>query len=182
MNTVEFLFYLRSLDIQVYVDGEKFRCNAPEETLTAELRAEIQERKAEIMEFLAATSRTNSHTSKPLVPISRSENLPLSFAQQRLWFLDQLIPNNSFYNVPVAIHLTGALNLAALEQTFNEIVRRHEALRTTFVVVEGQPVQVISPTLKKSLPVIDLQHLPQAEREAQARRLTTQATQHLFNL
>lgn len=182
MKTVEFLSYLRSLDIQVFVDGEKFRCNAPEGTLTAELRAEIQQRKAEIIEFLEATNRTNSHTSTPLVPVSRSENLPLSFAQQRLWFLDQLIPNNPFYNVPVALHLTGSLNLAALEQTFNEIVRRHEALRTTFVVVEGQPVQVINPTLKISLPVIDLRQLAQAEREIQARQLTTQEAQHFFNL
>lgn len=75
MNTVEFLSYLRSLDIQVFVDGEKFRCNAPEGILTAELRVEIQERKAEIIEFLEATNRTNNHSFRPLVPISRSGNL-----------------------------------------------------------------------------------------------------------
>lgn len=104
MKAVEFLSYLRSLDIQIFIDGEKFRCNAPEGTLTAELRAEIQARKAEIIEFLATTHRTHSHTSQPLVCISRSENLSPSFAQQRLWFLDQLVPNNPFYNVPVALH------------------------------------------------------------------------------
>ncbi len=182
MNTVEFLSYLRSLDIQVFVDGEKFRCNAPEGTITAELRAEIQERKAEIIEFLEATNRTNNHSFKPLVPISRSENLPLSFAQQRLWFLDQLIPNNPFYNIPLALNLTGSLNQAALEQTFNEIVRRHEALRTTVVIQSGQPVQVINPTLTITLPIIDLRQLPQAEREIQARQLTTQEAQRPFNL
>ncbi|MHC5730637.1 MAG: condensation domain-containing protein, partial [Nostoc sp.] len=153
---------LRSLDIQVFVDGEKFRCNAPEGTLTAELRAEIQERKAEIIEFLEVTNRTNNHSFRPLVPISRSANLPLSFAQQRLWFLDQLIPNNPFYNIPLALHLIGSLNKAALEQTFNEIVRRHEALRTTVVIEEGQPVQVINPTLTITLPVIDLRQLSPA--------------------
>ncbi|MBG1271675.1 non-ribosomal peptide synthetase [Nostoc sp. WHI] len=182
MNTVEFLSYLRSLDIQVFLDGEKFRCNAPEGTLTAELRAEIQERKAEIIEFLEATNRTNNHSFRPLVPISRSGNLSLSFAQQRLWFLDQLIPNNPFYNIPLALHLTGSLNKAALEQTFNEIVRRHEALRTTVVMQEGQPVQVINPTLTITLPVIDLRQLPQVEREIQARQLTTQEAQRPFNL
>ncbi|MEH2041491.1 amino acid adenylation domain-containing protein [Nostoc sp.] len=182
MNTVEFLTYLRSLDIQVFIDGEKFRCNAPEGIITPELRAEIQERKAEIIEFLEASNRTNNHSFKPLVPISRSGNLPLSFAQQRLWFLDQLIPNNPFYNIPLALHLTGSLKLAALEQTFNEIVQRHEALRTTIVVQKGQPVQVINPTLTIPLPIIDLRQLPQAEREIQARRLTTQEAQRPFNL
>lgn len=182
MNTVEFLSYLRSLDIQVFIEGEKFRCNAPEGVITAELRAEIQQRKTEIVEFLAASNFSNNSTFKPLVPISRSGNIPLSFAQQRLWFLDQLIPNNPFYNIPLALHLTGSLNQAALEQTFNEIVRRHEALRTTFVIQSGQPVQVINPTLTIPLTVIDLRQSPQAEREIQARRLTTQEAQRPFNL
>ncbi|GAB1542981.1 hypothetical protein NUACC21_56550 [Scytonema sp. NUACC21] len=182
MQTVEFLSYLRSLDIQVFVDGERLRCNAPEGTLTAELRAEIQERKAEIIDFLKVANNTNSYASTPIISISRDGNLPLSFAQQRLWFLDQLIPNNPFYNVPAAFHLLGSLNLAALEQTFNEIVRRHEALRTSFVMVEGKPVQVVHPTLKISLPVIDLRSLPQAERKTQALLLTTQEAQLPFKL
>ncbi|MEH2415117.1 amino acid adenylation domain-containing protein [Nostoc sp.] len=182
MNIVEFLSYLRSLDIQVFIDGKKFRCNAPEGTLTTELRAKIQERKAEIIEFLEATNPTNNHSFRPLIPISRSENLPLSFAQQRLWFLDQLIPNNPFYNIPLALNLTGSLNQAALWQTFNEIVRRHEVLRTTVVIHSDQPVQVINPTLTITLPVIDLRQLPQAEREIQARRLTIQEAQRHFNL
>ena len=66
----------------------------------------------------------------PLVASQRTEALPLSFAQQRLWFLDQLEPNSAFYNIPAAVRLSGPLNLAALERTFTEIVRRHEALRT----------------------------------------------------
>lgn len=164
------------------MEGERLRCNAPEGILTPELRAEIQKRKAEIIEFLKAANYTNTYSFTPLVHISRTETLPLSFAQQRLWFLDQLVPNNPFYNVPAALRLTGLLNLTALEQTFNEIVRRHEALRTTFVIVEGQPVQVIAPSSKVSLPVIDLRQLPQVERETEARRLTTQEAQRPFNL
>ena len=182
MKTVEFLSYLRGLDIQVFVEGERLRCNAPEGTLTPELRAEIQERKAEIISFLIAANRTTNNTSRPLVPISRDGTLPLSFAQQRLWFLDQLVPNNAFYNTPAALRLTGSLNLAALEETFNEIVRRHEALRTTFVTVEGQPVQAIASTLTIPLPVIDLRELSKAEREKEARRLTTQEAQRPFDL
>jgi hypothetical protein len=190
VKIVEFLSYLRSLDIQVFVESDRntppeeirLHCNAPEGSLTAELRTEIQQRKAEIISFLRVANRTTSHTSTPLLPISRDRTLPVSFAQQRLWFLDQLIPNNAFYNTPAALCLTGSLNLAALEQTFNEIVRRHEALRTTFVTVQGQPVQVITPTLKTSLPVIDLQDFPEAERETEARRLTVQEAQRPFDL
>jgi hypothetical protein len=68
---------------------------------------------------------------------------PASFAQQRLWFIDQLVPGNTFYNVPTALRLTGSLNFSALEQTFHEIVRRHEALRTRFGIVQEQLVQMI---------------------------------------
>jgi amino acid adenylation domain-containing protein len=181
MQTIDFLAYLRSLDIQVFVEGEKFRCNAPEGILTAEMRAEIQARKAEIIAFLAATHH-RQHNFKPLVPTSRSGNISLSFAQQRLWFLDRLMPNHPFYNIPLALNLTGSIDSAALEQTFNEIVRRHEALRTNIVMDSGQPVQVIHPTLTIPLPVIDLQQLQPAEREIQARQLAIEATQQPFNL
>ncbi len=190
MQTIEFLAYLRSLDIQVFIEGEKFRCNAPEGILTAELRAEIQARKPEIIRCLAANNHPHHHNFKPLVPISRSKNLTLSFAQQRLWFLDRLMPNHPFYNIPLALNLTGSLakpplcgiDTTALEQTFNEIVRRHEALRTKIVMESGQPVQLIHPTLTIPLPVIDLQQLPPAEREIRAKQLTIEATQRPFNL
>ncbi|MFB2922991.1 amino acid adenylation domain-containing protein [Aerosakkonema funiforme] len=182
MNIVEFLSQLRSLDIQVFVDSDRIRCNALEGVITPELRVQIQERKAEIISFLKAANSTSKNNTISLVPISRDRNIPLSFAQQRLWFLDRLVPNNPFYNVPAAVRLTGSLNLEALSQTFNEIVRRHEALRTTFVTIEGQPVQVINPALKVSLPIIDLQDLPPGEREKEARRLAAQASQQPFNL
>ncbi|HEY9875967.1 MAG TPA: amino acid adenylation domain-containing protein [Candidatus Obscuribacterales bacterium] len=189
MKTVEFLSYLRSLDINIFIEDGRLRCNAPDGTLTPELRAEISQRKAEIISFLKAANSTNTQSSPSLVPISREKTLPLSFAQQRLWFLDKLVPNNPFYNVPAALRLTGSLNFEALEKTFNEIVRRHEALRTTFVVFEGQPVQVIpaescanAPNLSVSLPVIDLRSLTIADREAEARRLITQEAQRPFDL
>lgn len=107
---------------------------------------------------------------------------PASFGQQRLWFLDRLFPGTSFYNVPTAMRLTGFLDLAALEESFNEIVRRHEILRTTFGTVEGQPVQLIAPHLKISLPLIDLQQLPVSEREAAAQQAIAQELQQPFNL
>jgi amino acid adenylation domain-containing protein len=114
---------------------------------------------------------------------------PASFAQQRLWFLDQLTPGNTIYNVPTAIRLTGSLNLAALEQTFNEIVRRHEALRTTFKELEGQPVQVIpvescanASGLTIPLSVVDLRQFPECDRELQAQQLVAAEIERPFDL
>src|SRR4028119_1940215 len=179
---VEFLSYLRSLDINIFVEGSRLRCNAPEGILTPELRAEISQRKAEIISFLKAANRTSSFTHTPIVPLGREGNLPLSFAQQRLWFLDQLVPNNPFYNVPAALRLTGALNFSALQQTFNEIVRRHEALRTTLAVVSGQPVQRIAAAFHLPINVVDLRNLPKESRQTEANRLTAEEAQRSFNL
>lgn len=107
---------------------------------------------------------------------------PASFAQQRLWFLNQLAPGNPFYNVSTALRLTGSLNLSVLEQTFNEIVRRHETLRTTFVMLEGQLAQIIAPILTLPLPTIDLSTLPSTQREIEARRLAKAEAQRPFDL
>ncbi|MBG1271672.1 non-ribosomal peptide synthetase [Nostoc sp. WHI] len=107
---------------------------------------------------------------------------PASFAQQRLWFLDQLIPGNAIYNVPTVIRLIGSLKLTALEQTFNEIVRRHETLRTTFIVSDGQPLQAIAPNLTIPLSVLNLQRSPADEREVKAKCIVTAEIEHPFDL
>ncbi|MEG4805075.1 amino acid adenylation domain-containing protein [Microcoleus sp. ARI1-B5] len=182
VELVEFLSYLRSLDINIFVEGEILRCNAPEGIITPELRSEISHKKAEIVSFLKAANRTSSFTPTPIVPMGRDGNIPLSFAQQRLWFLDQLVPNNPFYNVPAALRLTGSLNFSALQQTFNEIVRRHEALRTTLAVVSGQPVQRIAAAFHVPINVVDLRNLPKESRQTEANRLTAQEAQRSFNL
>src|SRR5208282_2164859 len=109
-------------------------------------------------------------------------DLPLSFAQQRLWFIDQLDPGNSVYNFPVAVRLKGALNLAALEKSLNEIVRRHEALRTTFSMIDGRPIQTIASTLSIKLPLTDLRELPEAQREAEVQRLVVEEARRPFDL
>ncbi|MBD2360531.1 amino acid adenylation domain-containing protein [Anabaena minutissima FACHB-250] len=118
----------------------------------------------------------------PINPICRSENLPLSFSQQRLWFLTQLQPDSPFYNIFAAIRLQGQLNLAALEQSFNEILRRHEALRTNFQSLEGQPLVVISPEKTLQLPVIDLSELSTTQRETNVRDIIQIEAQNSFDL
>ena len=108
--------------------------------------------------------------------------LPLSFAQQRLWFLDQLAPGNPVYNIPWVMRLAGPLDVAALEAALGEVVRRHEVLRTTFSTVGEKPVQVIAPALVLTLGVTDLRHLPAAERAAEAGRLATEEGRRGFDL
>ena len=89
---------------------------------------------------------------------------PLTFAQQRLWFLDQLQPGNSSYSVPWSIRIEGKLDVAALDRSLNEIVRRHEVLRTTFSVENGEPVQVVHESMRLNLPVLDISDSPDRRR------------------
>jgi hypothetical protein len=111
-----------------------------------------------------------------------TDAFPLSYAQERLWFLDQLQPGTATYNIPVELRLPGPLNVAALTWSFNEIVRRHEILRTTFAMQNGKPVQIVVGELKAALAVIDLQGHPTDEREAIAKRLAREEAQRGFDL
>jgi hypothetical protein len=120
--------------------------------------------------------------SPQLKRVRRDSVLPLSFAQQRLWFLEQLVPGNPFYNIPAAIRLTGQLDFTALQQAFNAIAQRHEALRTNFAKVDGEPAQIISSNVNISLPIVDLQHLPFIERQVVAGQIATEESQRPFNL
>jgi len=108
--------------------------------------------------------------------------LPTSFAQQRLWLVEQLDPGSPLYNMPQTIRLHGLLNLEALRQTLETVVARHETLRTTFATVDGSPVQVVTPKLPVTLPVVDLSDLPDARREATAQQLATEEAQRPFDL
>src|SRR5690606_34010324 len=107
---------------------------------------------------------------------------PASFAQQRLWFLDQLMPGSAFYNLHAAISISSVLNHAALRRAVGEIVARHETLRTRFLAIDGEPKQVVAPELDTELPVVDLRHLPASQREAEALRLATDEARQPFDL
>jgi amino acid adenylation domain-containing protein len=125
-------------------------------------------------------AQTVAETSIPR--LRDRDSVPLSFSQARMWFLDQLEPVNPAYNRPTNIHLAGQLNVPVLEQSLNEIVRRHDILRTSFPAVDGQPIQVIASTLTLTLPLVDLSYLPHNEREIEVQRLATQEAQQRLNL
>ncbi|HSS49714.1 MAG TPA: amino acid adenylation domain-containing protein, partial [Thermoanaerobaculia bacterium] len=117
-----------------------------------------------------------------IVPAPRPDDLPLSFAQERLWFLEQLDPGTSTYNLPMALGLRGNLEAGALRRSLSELVRRHEVLRTRYVILEGRPVQVIDAAGEADLPLIDLQGLAAAARAEEARRLLWQEGGQPFDL
>ncbi|MEA2694752.1 MAG: hypothetical protein QOJ16_4139, partial [Acidobacteriota bacterium] len=118
----------------------------------------------------------------PLVPVPRDGALPLSFAQERLWFLDQLEPESPFYNIAGAVRLDGRLAVPVLASSLAAVVARHESLRTTFTVVAGEPAQRIAPAPDPGLPLVDLAALPEAGREAEALRLAAAEAALPFDL
>jgi amino acid adenylation domain-containing protein len=119
---------------------------------------------------------------RAIAPDRRNELLPLSFSQQRLWFLHQLAPTSAVYHVPGAVRLQGQLNVAALQRSFQEIARRHESLRTNFVVRDGQPMQIVRSDGTLNLSVVDLQYLPPVERESETQQLATALAEQPFDL
>lgn len=123
-----------------------------------------------------ATKADLGITSSSINSVTRERPLPLSFAQARLWFIDQLDPGNSSYNLFAAVRLTGEFNLIILEQCLNEVIRRHEVLRTNFIEVNEQTVQVISPKLTLTIPVIKVQ------QEQQIKKLAIAEANKPFNL
>nr|WP_275900411.1 non-ribosomal peptide synthetase [Pyxidicoccus trucidator] len=139
-----------------------------------------------IAQLAQRIARARVHTAgthaPPLTRAARDSALPLSFAQQRLWFLEQLAPGNTVYNVPSAVRLTGSLDVSALQRAFDDLVRRHESLRTVFQVVNGEPVQVITTRGPDPLHTVDLSSLPETVRDTEARRRALDESQRPFNL
>jgi amino acid adenylation domain-containing protein len=123
-----------------------------------------------------------SITVQPICPLAERSQIPLSLAQQRLWFLYQMDSQSSAYNIPLALQLKGVVDVTLLQQSIAEIVRRHETLRTNFRVVGDTPYQVIAPAVTIPLPIINLQTFSEAEREQEYQRLATLEGNRCFNL
>ncbi|MGA9767772.1 MAG: amino acid adenylation domain-containing protein, partial [Blastocatellia bacterium] len=136
---------------------------------------------AALAENIETVQKTQQRACAPeILPVTGITDLPLSYAQQRLWFLDQFEPGNYAYNMPGAIRLSGRLDVAALERSFNEIVRRHESLRATFKLKDREPVQIVTPAMTLKLDVQDLSS--EAEREAIAFSRASEEAARPFDL
>ncbi|HEU4455947.1 MAG TPA: amino acid adenylation domain-containing protein, partial [Longimicrobium sp.] len=137
---------------------------------------------AGLAEAVSALAGEGGAALPPIVPVARGGALAPSFAQQRLWFLDRLAPGSAAYVVPAALRIRGALDDAALERALAEVVRRHEALRTRFEEIGGEPVQVIDPAAELAVERIDLRALPRSAREAELARLAREDAARPFDL
>lgn len=182
MTAVELLSYLRDQGVAVWAESDRLRYVAKKGIITPDLHDALSRHKAELLVLVRGSA---PHASSLPVLRPRAADLdqpPLSFAQQRLWFLDRLVPGNPFYCESNALRFTVPLSVPELEWSLNEIVRRHESLRTTFDAVNGQPRQIIAPTLYVPLAMIDLRALPPAEREVEAQRLAAEEAQQPFDL
>jgi amino acid adenylation domain-containing protein len=180
-GVMDLLARLRESGGELQLDGDRLRLRVPKGALADDLRAALAARRDEIVDFLRrAQAGDDSPRSRPIRPAPRGGDLPLSFAQERLWFVDQLKPGSAFYNVAFPLWLRGPLDAAALERAFAAVVRRHETLRTTFVARDGRPAQVIAPAAGWSLPVADLSGL--ADPAAEAVRLAAAESALPFDL
>ena len=189
MNSMDFILRLNALGASLSLDGDNLLIKAPRGVLSPELREELKAHKADIHEILRRKAlHQGSAGARPepgaarITRAPRKGDLPLSFAQQRLWFLDQLEPDNAFYTIPVALHLEGPLDVGALERSLQEIVRRHEALRTTFPAAGGQAQQRIAEGLNLPLPVVEVQAGPDEVQDAEVRRLAEEEARRPFSL
>ena len=175
----ELLARLRALDVKVTVDGGGLRCSAPKGVLTPALQEELTRLKPEVIELIkSGGGATGSRPTR----MARTGDVPLSFVQQRLWFLDQLEPGTSTYTIAVRRRLRGPLDETALARALTELVRRHESLRTTFVTRNGEPRQQIAPPEPVAPEIVDLEHVPAADREAVVEAHVQKEVQRPFSL
>jgi aspartate racemase len=182
MTTAELLSSLRQKDVKVWLHGDRVRFNAPPGAITPELRSELSQRKPEILRFLKAAAGTSAEAEAEIERVSRDGRLPLSFSQQRLWFLNQLDPGLSTYNLSDVFQLSGKLNIGALCKALSEIVRRHEVLRTTFPNSDGQAYQKINDPAPVELKQIDLGHLSQSQQQDEFKQLGKEEARRPFDL
>ncbi|TDF41789.1 amino acid adenylation domain-containing protein [Alteromonadaceae bacterium M269] len=162
MSTSQFLKSLMDLNITLWLDGDKLRFRAPAEAMTNEIKQQIKDRKPDLIELLRQQDAVEQIELKP---VERVEPIPLTYAQQRLWFLDQLEPGVPAYNVSDLHPIKLELDIAALQKAVTAVVERHELLRTVFPSTDGIPRQQILPPMDVPLPVIDLTAYPEDEQE-----------------
>jgi amino acid adenylation domain-containing protein len=179
----ELLARLAGLDIRLALDGDRLSVNAPKGAITADLRAELAARKAELKDHLRAHPAPAARRAIPsLVPVPRMASMPVSHTQQRLWFLRQMDPGSSTYNVVNATRLIGPLDVLALERAFDDVVQRHESLRTRFFALDGVPHCAVESEVQAPMQLIDLSEVDPAQRDDRAVQVVLQHARTPFDL
>jgi len=179
-TTRDFLLELDLRDIKLWADGDQLRINAPKGKLTPELVADLQRRKADLLSILRRT-QAQGRRFPSLQRVSGQSGLPLSYAQERMWLLDQLGSGDA-YNIPTLLRLRGLLDVPALQRSLSEIVRRHEILRTTYVADQGEVSQMVAPAGPVALPVTELAPMLEQEQAEEVERLARLEAHRPFDL
>lgn len=179
MSVQRLLNDLRARDAHLSLEGDRLKCTAPKGGITPELQRRIAERKLEIVRFLRDAARAEL---PPIQKTGREGPLPLSFAQERMWLLHRLQPENAAYNITAFKRFTAPIVGPALERSVCEVVRRHESLRTSFTERQGAPAQLIHQDVRVTLPVTDLTAWPEAAREDRLQVLIREQTRQPFDL
>ncbi|MFB2837774.1 amino acid adenylation domain-containing protein, partial [Floridanema evergladense] len=190
MNLNQFLSDISDQGVKLWVEGEQLRVNAPKGFITPEIRELLVKHKAELIPLLQQQNRSTTDSELTITKVDthalrESDNkkiVPLSFPQERIWFLSQLEPDNPFYNEQSALKLHGSLNIMALEQSINKIIDRHEILRTNFQILDEAPIQVIAENLTLNIPVLDLTGIPEIEKENTIQQLVKTEVSQPFDL
>src|SRR5262245_43033041 len=155
---------LRAANVRLWVDGGKLKFSAPPGVMTDRLRADLSQSKAALIEWLQQTVPVDQHTASPIPRRERSDDVVLSFGQERLWFLYEMEPESPAYNISSATRVAGPLDYASLRACFSGIVTRHDVLRTTISADGGRPRAAIARAAAMELPLVDLRQLEPRQR------------------
>ena len=177
IEMVKYLSKLQKQKIEVYSSADKLHVLDENKLITDEILAKLKDNKAQIIRIL----QQHIIDDKKFDFVERGKYIPLSFAQERLWFMDQY-NHNASYNLPLAIRLLGELNIALLEKTLLAIVSRHEVLRTNFVTINEEPKQVIHESPTCNLEIVNLSHLSKEEADKHILDSINEETQKPFDL
>lgn len=177
LSAIEFLSSLRTLGVRLSIKDDKLSCTAPKGVLTAPLAAELKERKSEIMALL---SQNSAEQAPAITHLCKAEYEPTA-GQRQLWFLDRLDPESSAYNISLAVRLIGKLNRSALLQSIQNIVARHEVLRTAIAEKDGEPVAILQ-DCNCEIEEIPVSELPSDERESAMRAILRREGRRRFDL
>ena len=174
---------LRTLGVQLRLDGDTLRLNAPKGSLTPALQSELKAAKDDLLDLLRSMKANPAgEPTSAISPIDRKPYMTLSYAQQRLWFLQQMEPASAAYNLLAVLRLQGDLDSNALELALRNILLRHESMRTTFVKLDGEPHTVIGDGSNWKLDRLPLNRLRHESRETAIARFTSDQTQHPLDL
>lgn len=181
MSVMQFLSRLRNMGVNLWLDKDELKYKAPKGVVNKTLLNEISQNKLEIIEFLKKIKMetTSNNEQIPQAPREGKTEFPLSYSQQSMWFYDQLINGNPAFNISNAVKITGELDINAIEKAINVLVKRHEALRTTFKSIDGNPVQVVKAELTTELCKT---YLENSVDEVRVKDLLKEEARRVFNL